>query len=1122
MIYTSTRFIFQFCCLLACFCMIGCERQKVSTTKPVEEATTDPLFSLLPSQKTNVQFENKLVEGLNTNILMYEYFYNGGGVSSGDLNGDGLIDLYFVSNMGSNQLYLNEGKMSFRDVTGVSKVSGRPGPWKTGVTFVDINGDRKLDIYLCYSGTLPDPKRTNQLFVNQGNDNNGVPVFKEMAKEYGLASTAFSNQAYFFDADLDGDLDALLLNHNPKSLPVLNETKAAEFIQKDDPQKGVRFYRQQNQVFLDATVAAGVSGSALTYGLGIGISDVNNDGWPDFYISNDYTVPDYLYINNQDGTFTNQLNQSMGHNSHFSMGNDIADINNDGLNDIVTLDMLPEDNHRQKLLLSPDNYAKFDLNVRSGFHYQYMRNMLQLNNGNGTFSEIGQMAGISNTDWSWAALLADYDNDGWKDLFVTNGYLRDYTNLDFIKYMDDYVKSRGRLVREEVLDIISHMPASEVTNYVFSNRNGISFQNETSAWGIGIPSNSNGATYADLDNDGDLDLVVNNINQQAFVFQNKSEKDTTRNFLQVTLLGAEGNTQGIGAKVMAISNGKRMVLEQYLTRGYLSSVSPVLNFGLGRETIVDSLIVTWPGGKGQVLTKVKANQRLDLKESDAVKLQSSNTTPQAMLSQVATPINFGHAESEVSDFDRQPLLIHEFSHSGPCMAKADVNGDGLEDVFVGGAKGQSASLFIQTGRQKFNERNVPDFDIDKESDDVSAIFFDANQDGHQDLYIASGGYHDFKPDDPRLQDRLYINDGKGNFRRDKAAIPSVLGSKGVVVSGDANNDGYPDLFVGGKVVPGQYPVIPESYLLVNDGSGRFEDKTSEIAPGLKRIGMVTDASWVDINADQMVDLVVVGEWMPVTIMVNSGGTLANKTSDYLGQQYSGWWNTLEVTDLNGDQQPDLIVGNMGSNTQFSVSDKQPAEMFYSDFDNNGSIDPVFCFYIQGKSYPYVTRDELLSQLSGMRSRYTSYESYAGVGITDIFDQSTLSEAGKLTTNHLQTSLFLSSPNGQYARASLPAETQYSPVYSIVISDFNEDGAKDLLLCGNSSRFKLRLGKFDANYGVLLRGDGAGRFTYVDQTRSGLQLTGDVRSTLQIGNTLLFGINGQPVKSYQINQNPSNL
>ncbi|HMB63178.1 MAG TPA: VCBS repeat-containing protein, partial [Eudoraea sp.] len=524
-----------FCLSLLLLAFGGCKPKDAGTAVDLQEKKP-PLFTLLGPEMTNIHFQNKLSEGLNANVLMYEYLYNGGGVAAGDFNGDDLIDLYFTSNMGDNSFYLNQGNMKFREVSAPSGVSGRAGPWKTGITAADVNGDGLLDLYLCYSGALPPEKRKNQLFINMGNDKNNIPVFEEKAGAYGLDSPAFSNQAYFLDYDRDGDLDALLLNHNPKSLPVLNEVSTREFLKKDDPLQGVRLYRQTKGVFEDVTVSAGISGSALTYGLGIGISDLNNDGWVDFYVSNDYAVPDYLYINNGDGTFTNRLNESMGHTSHFSMGNDIADINNDGLQDIITLDMLPEDNRRQKLLLAPDNYEKFDLNLHSGFHYQYMRNMLQLNNGNGTFSEIGQLAGISNTDWSWAALLADYDNDGFKDLFVTNGYYRDYTNLDFINYMDDFVKSRGRLMREDVLDIIQQMPSSNLTNYYFSNKDGVTFSEETKTFGLDQASNSNGAAYADLDNDGDLDLIVNNINKPAYVYRNESGGNNA-NSLSVELRG---------------------------------------------------------------------------------------------------------------------------------------------------------------------------------------------------------------------------------------------------------------------------------------------------------------------------------------------------------------------------------------------------------------------------------------------------------------------------------------------------------------------------------------------------------------------------------------------------------
>lgn len=1076
-----------------------------------EDNAGPPIFTLMPPQQTGITFQNTLTEGPNTNILVYEYFYNGGGVAAGDLNGDGLFDLYFTANMEDNKLYLNKGNLQFQEVTAQSGATGRPGPWKTGVAMIDINGDSRLDIYISYSGMLPEEKRVNQLYINKGNNAESIPVFEEGAAQYGLASPAFSNQIYFFDYDRDADLDAILLNHNPKNLPILNVESSKQMVQQDDPMMGLRLLKNNNGLYEDVSKKSGISCSGLSYGLGVGITDFNNDGRPDFYVSNDYAVPDYLYINNHDGTFTDKLAESLGHNSQFSMGNDVGDVNNDGLPDIVTLDMLPEDNRRQKLLMAPDNYAKYDLNVHSGFHHQIMRNMLQLNNGNGTFSEIGQLAGISNTDWSWTALLADYNNDSWKDLFITNGYLKDYTNLDFLNYMDTYVKSKGRLVREDVLEIIQHMPASQVANYIFSNQQGQGFIDETQSWGMNRPSNSNGAVYADLDNDGDLDLVVNNINQPAYVYRNETSENKSRHYLQVVLRGKAMNTLGIGAKVVVYGQGKMFVGEQYLSKGYLSSVSPVLHFGLGSSTTIDSLRVLWPTGKQQLLTNVGVDQRLELKEEEA-----GNGTPpaikvQPIFKQVPAPIVYQSPQLDINDFDRQPLLISQFSYAGPFMANADINGDGMEDVFIGGGGG---GLFAQQKNGHFKKLPCPALQADRALEDAAAVFFDANGDLHPDLYVASGGYHSYQPHDQSLQDRLYINDGKGNFVKKPAALPSMLGSKGCVVVNDVNQDGHPDLFVGGRVVPGRYPEPPASYWLVNDGKGNFTDQIASLAPDLQQLGMITDAAWVDLNADKQMELVVVGEWLPITVFVNEGGKFRNKTTDFFDKEYKGWWNALEVTDLNGDEVPDLVAGNMGTNTQFRVSDQELAEMYYKDFDNNGAVDPIFCFYIQGKSYPYVTRDEMLRQLGSLRQRFTTYESYADVILADIFKKQELSSARHLSANHMETTYFVGSRDGKFEKKSMPKEAQYAPIYTITVLDANKDGHADLLLCGNNSKTKLRLGKFDANYGVLLVGDGKGGFTYVDQVTSGLNLHGDVRSTLPLGSTLLFGICRESIIAYE--------
>lgn len=1079
-----------------------------NSSEEVLDDAEGPLFTLLYPSKTNITFQNELTEGLNTNILMYEYFYNGGGVAAADFNGDGREDIYFTANLSENKLYLNNGDFNFQDITNISNAGGRPGPWKTGVSVVDINSDGKLDIYLCYSGSLPLRKRVNQLFVNQGNNDTGIPSFKEEAAKYGIDSPGFSNQSYFFDADLDGDLDMLLLNHNPKNLPILNEASTAQFLKTDDVERGLRFYRQNDGFFTDETTEAGINGSALSYGLGLGISDFNQDGLPDFYVSNDYAVPDYYYLNQGGGIFKNELENSIRHTSQSSMGNDVADINNDSYPDIITLDMLPEDNRRQKLLLSPDNYNKFDLHVRSGFYYQYMRNMLQVNNGNGTFSEVGQLKGVSNTDWSWSALLADYDNDGWKDLFVSNGYFRDYTNQDFIKFQEDYVKEKGRLRREDVLDIISHIPSSNVGNYVFKNQKGESFENKTLDWGLGENSNSNGAAYADLDNDGDLDIIINNINKTAFVFRN----DANNNFLKIKLNGQKGNSLGIGTKIKAKVGAQNYLVEQHLGRGYLSSISPVINLGLGKANKIDELRIEWPTGEVQLLIDVAGNQTLKIDFADAKKLNLQEKELKAMLVEVPTLLNFKHAKMVYRDFDRQSLLINEQSFEGPCMIKGDINNDGFQDVFIGGGSGQEASIYLQDSSGAFVLQNGSGFMIDKESEDTDAVFMDVNSDGFLDLFVGSGGYHQFKPHDTSLTDRLYMNQGDGSFKKASGSFESS--STSCLSLYDLNNDGKLDIFVGGGVIPGSYPKTYASYFLMNDGKGGLKKK--EVS-GLKDLKLVKDAQSADLDGDGKAELILVGEWMGLKVFQNNEGQLKNVSSTFVANEYLGWWNTIEIADLNSDGKPDLLLGNQGLNNQFAASIKEPLELYAKDFDGNGTMDPIFCYFIQGKRYPYITRDELLSQLPQFRSSFTSFASYSEVGLEQLFPESVLETSSYYKVEQLKTTILLSREDDSYSEAKLPQEVQYAPIYSFQVLDVDNDGKQDVMLFGNNSHSKLRLGKVDANYGIMLKGDGKGGFEYLRQAVSGLSVKGDVRSSLWINQHLLLGINGEKISTYKLNR-----
>ena len=1071
------------------------------------------LFTLADAKQTGVEFTNELTEGLNTNILMYEYFYNGGGVGAGDLNGDDLIDLYFTSNMQESKIYLNKGKMQFEDISLLCGAQGRPGPWKTGVALADINADGRLDIYICHSGSLPDEKRKNELFINQGNNNRGVPQFIEAADDYGLASSAFSTQAYFFDYDRDTDLDMILLNHNPKNLPMLNEASTAELFNQDDSLRGTRLYRNEvnkKGKFIDITVQAGVNGSPLSYGLGIGISDINKDGWPDFYLSNDYNVPDYLYINNKNGTFTNRLPEYISHTSQFSMGNDVADINNDGAVDIFTLDMLPEDNRRQKLLLAPDNYNKFELNVRSGFYYQYMRNMLHLNNGDGSFSEIGQLAGISNTDWSWSALFQDFDDDGIKDLHITNGYKRDYTNLDFINYMDEYVKNKGRLLREDVMEIIEKMPASNISNYIYTGSDSLKFKDKTTDWGMARPSNSNGAAYADLDNDGDQDMIVNNINQLAFIYLNQADLRPDHNYVNIKLKGERDNNFGIGAKVTLYSDGKNQFAELFTQRGYQSTVPSLLHFGLGDSKDVDSVIIKWPSGKSQTIKNIESNHSITLFEKDATSSTESTFAGKPVFNSILSPIQFEHRQIDINDFDRQYLLPAALSYSGPCLTAGDVNGDGQEDIVFGGSIGQPPAVYLQSKNRSF--KPVPlIWNQTVGFEGSQPVIFDANKDGNQDIFIPGTGYHDFNETDNAIYDVLFINDGQGKFIADALAIPKLPGAKSKALSVDINQDGFQDLFIGSKCIPGKYPISSPSFVLVNDKKGKF-NLHQEL-----NLGLVTDAVSVDINSDSKPDLALVGEWMSFTLLVNQNGKWVDKSSDYVAKEYTGWWNTIYTADYNNDRKPDFVLGNHGLNSQIKASMTEPLEMIINDFDKNGSIDPVFSTYIQGTSYPFVTRDELLKQLSYLKPKFNSFSSFADATLNTIFKADDLEKSTKLKATHLQSCILLSNAD-KYEIRNLPVMAQVSPVYSIIGMDYDRDGLEDLVLTGNNHHYKIRIGQMDANHGILLKNTGAGNFEYIPQQISGFKLIGDVRSVIKLkDNILLFGINGARAQAYQLNR-----
>lgn len=1085
------HFIFTICCIFFLACQ---SKEQKKTEKGTPRET---LFQLLSPSETNIDFVNQLEFNKDFNIYTYRNFYNGGGVALGDINNDGLLDIYFTGNMQPNKLYLNKGNFQFEDITDQAGVAGTQA-WSTGVSMADVNGDGLLDIYVCNSGDVKGDNKKNELFIN-----NGYMTFSEKSEEYGLADTGYSTHAAFFDYDKDGDLDMYLLNNSYQAIGSFNLRKNERPIR--NRKGGDKLFRNDGGKFIDVSEEANIFGSIIGFGLGITIGDINKDGWQDIYISNDFFERDYLYINNGDGTFTESLEEQIRSISATSMGADIADINNDGYLDIFVTDMLPESDARLKTVTTFENWDRYQYNLKNGYYHQFNRNMLQLNNGNGTFSEIGRLAGLEATDWSWGALFFDMDNDGHKDIFVANGIYQDLTNLDYLNFIADAATKKAIISKRGVdyQKLIEVIPSNPISNYAYSNNSNTTFTNKSIAWGLDSVSYSNGAAYGDLDNDGDLDLVVNNVNMPPFIYRNQaSELYKDNHYLKIILQGKLKNTAAIGAKVTIKNKGEIYYLEQMPMRGFQSSVDPRLHFGLGNTTKVDSLIVEWPNQKKTVLTDVETDQTLSLKQENA------QTTPSNVNELVSNNIlfrnitdqqiiDYTHKENDFVDFDRERLLFHMLSTEGPKICKGDVNGDGLADIYVGGSKNSPGALYIQLPNGKFKKSNQALFETDKISEDTDCIFFDADNDGDIDLYVASGG-NEFPSSSTALKDRLYINNGRGIFTKSAQNLPtSRFESTSCVQAVDYDSDGDMDLFVGVRLLPFNYGVPVNGYILENDGKGNFTDVTSKIAPGLLKTGMITDAIWEDIDNDGDPDLLVVGEWMPIRIFRNDEGKFTEITEKAGLANTNGWWNCIKAGDFDNDGDIDFVIGNHGLNSRFSATVAKPATMYINDFDQNGNSEQIITVYNGDKAYPFALKHDLVKQLPSLRKKYLKYENYKEQTIEDLFTPDQLENAVVNKVYNLKTSLLINNGDGTFDIKGLPIEAQYAPIYGLLVEDFNQDGNLDILMGGNLYNVKPEVGRYDASYGLYLEGDGNNNFKKVSSQKSGFFSKGQIRDMLTI-------------------------
>ncbi|MEZ4954801.1 MAG: VCBS repeat-containing protein [Saprospiraceae bacterium] len=1083
------------------FCLISCDQNKNTENHTQGEAT--PIFNQLPSEKSGITFSNNLHEDSVINYFTYPYIYMGGGVAVGDINNDGLSDIYFTANMEENKLYLNRGDLKFEDITSTAGVGG-DGQWMTGATMADVNADGWLDIYVSVSGKFASTK--NLLFLNNGADENGIPTFTESAEKSGIADEGNSTQGAFFDYDKDGDLDLYVANYPPTGFKTPNFSYQV-LIQQKSPEKSDKLYRNKGDgTFEDVTAAAGV----LNFGLSLSatVGDFNNDGWEDIYVSNDFATPDIFYFNNGDGTFSEKIKETTQHTAYFGMGADAGDFNNDGLLDLVQMDMTPKDNRRSKANMASMNVASFWEIVGMGMHYQYMQNALQLNNGitkDGLphFSDISRMAGMSSTDWSWAALFADLDNDGWKDVFITNGTRRDINNKDYFNKIDkaNYQEKQ----QFNYLDLTKKMPAEKVDNYAFKNNGDLTFDNKIKDWGLSFKGFSNGAAYADLDNDGDLEMIINNIDEPAVVFQNMSTENKSGNYLRIKLIGENKNPLGIGAKVLINMGDELQMQHLTLSRGFQSSVEPVIHFGLGDKNTVDKITVTWPDGKMQVLENIPANQILKINYEEAVATADGNNMAEKnnyLFTDITADLNidFQHRENPYNDFAKEVLLPHGYSKMGPGLAVGDVNGDGLEDFYIGGAIGQHGVLYEQDQNGKFSSPGFKPWGVDAPMEDMGALFFDADADGDLDLYVVSGG-NENEPTSPKLQDRLYINDGKGDFEKSVDALPEMLSSGSRVKAADYDGDGDLDLFVGGRLVPQSYPLPAKSYILRNDtdkNSGlKFTDVTEAVAPDLVEAGLVTDAVWVDYDQDDKMDLVITGEWMPITFLKNTGGKFVNKTEKYGLEKSTGWWYSIAAADFDQDGDVDLVAGNLGLNYKYQANSEKSFDVYAADFDKNGKLDIVLGYYNDGEQYPVRGRQCSSEQIPAIKAKFKDYDSFAGATLEDVYTKEDLAKALRYQAWNFASSYIENKGGEQFEIRNLPNAVQVSCVNGMVVEDFNQDGHLDLLLAGNLYSSEVETTRNDASYGHYLLGDGKGNFHSVPNAESGLFLNYDTKDLAKI-------------------------